>query len=395
MATETATPPPVTPSAQAIPDIPVQNRPRVSNKIMEAARGVRQEFEKQNDGKRERIEARKNPPVAEPEKKTEGAESVKPPVVPPVVAAPPENPVQDGIKTNLAGDKETNMAALRKAREDAEARATSLEKQLAETQARIPTDYEQLRKDRELLISEIEKRDVTASPRFKEKYDKPMEQQLGQIKKTLTLTDVKPDDFLVVVQMPESKERNAKLGELLEGLDPISSGKVQTALSQYDNIRDQRSADMLDPKASWQENAREMQVRQAQAAEKQKAVIEGAITKAKTQIPWFKPVEGNETWNKKIAETEERARGFWNGGHSPDELAELTMAGTLAPLFSETIALLHSENEKLNDELASLRGSKPKVAAGTSASAPPGGKGKYEGFGNLGAMVRAKAMGKS
>jgi hypothetical protein len=398
--TATLTPPPLIPSPQAVPDaVPTRNRPAVSKSLLEKVNTVRQQFDDQNDGKRNRIQARQNPDLVTKPPEDDPARPVVPdanatpadPTKPAVVADDP----QAGIKAALSGDKETNMAALRKAREDAEARAKTLEVQLAEAQGRIPTDYEQLKKDRDLLITEIEKRDVTASPRFKEKYDKPMEQQLGQIKKTLSLTDVKPDDFLVVVQMPESKERNAKIGELMEGLDRVSAGKIENALSQFDAIRDQRSQDMLDPKAQWQENQRDILERQTKAKQQQTAVLEGALTKAKTSIPWFKKIDGNETWNNRVDQIEQRSREFWSGGHSPEELAELTVAGTLAPLFSETIGLLSAENEKLNEELAGLRGAKPKTAAGTTASASTTGKGKYEGFGSIGAMVRAKAMERS
>lgn len=394
------TPPPVTPSPQAIPDVSLQARPRVSNRILESAKAVRDQFEAQATTKRETEQARrtgltqpKTGPSPEPTPGTvpEPKPGAETPGTPPPATPKADDP-QAGLKTTITTDKETNMAALRKAREEAEARAQTLERQLAETQAKIPQDYEQLRKERELLISEIEKRDVTASPRFKEKFDKPMEQQLGQIKKTLGLTEVNPEEFLVLVQMPESKERNAKIGEMMEGLDRVSAGKVETALSQYDSIRDQRTQDIADPRASWQESQRDIQERQRTAQESQKAILESAIAAAERDIPWFKPIEGNDVWNKRLADIKQRARDFWSGAHSSEELAQLTMAGTLTPLFAESITLLSKENERLNEELAGLKGAKPRNAAGKTAGAEAAGKGKYEGFGSIGALVRAKAL---
>lgn len=392
---ETATIQVPSPATPIIPDIPVRSRPPVSNKILESARKVRQQFDLENEGKKDRIAARKNPPVSIETVKPEATNATPNNTDSEKLTTTTSDDSQAGLKIALSGDKETNMAALRKAREEAETRAKTLEQQLTEAQGRIPTDYEQLKKDRDLLISEIEKRDVTASPRFKEKYDKPMEQQLGQIKKTLSLTEVNSDDFLVVVQMPESKERNAKLGELMEGLDRVSSGKVETALSQFDSIRDQRSQDMADPKASWQESQRDLQEKHKKAQEQQRSILESAITKAETNIPWFKKIDGNETWNKRLDDTKQRARDFWSGAHSTEELAELTLSGTLTPLFVEALGLAGQENERLNNELSELKGAKPKTVAGTSSSASTGTSDKYKGFGNLGAFVRAKAQGKT
>lgn len=379
-----------------IPDVPipaVPNRPKVSANILAAANKVKEQFRNEATEQNARSEERK---VARQLAKTETTETlVSAKTTEAVEIVTPKGDPQEGLKAAIAPtDRETNIANLRRGREESDAKVKALEQQLAEVQSRIPSDYEQIKKDRETLISEIEKRDVTASPRFKEKYDKPMEQQANQIKKTLGLTDVNSDDFLAIVQMPESKERNAKLGEMMEPLDRVSSGKVETALSEYDRIRDQRAQDISDPKQAWQENRRDLEDRQKQARQQQATILEGAIEHAEKVVPWFKPIEGNDAWNSRISDTKQKARDFWSGAHSSEELAQLTLAGTMAPLITEALSLAQKENERLNTELSELKSAKPKTAAGTSSSASTGKTGKYGGHGNLGAMIRAQVSGK-
>lgn len=392
MANETATPTapalpnPVIPPASALPPTP-----KVSSNILSSVREVKQRFKDEASSSNKREENRKAgtpAPVVPPvEKKPDGDQAPPNPV--------PKDDAQAGLKPP-PNDKEENLANLRKAREASDARAAALEKQLLETQGKIPTDYEQLRADREMLIKEIEKRDVTASPRFQEKYDKPMAQQTAAIKKTLGLTDVPADQFLEIVALPESKERNAKLGEMMEGLDRISSGKIETALAEHDRIRDMRAQEMVNPDQAWQASQRDNQERMNAAKQQQQQILERSITDAESKIPWFKKIEGNETWNKRVESVKETARNFWNGQHSSEELAQLTIAGALAPMQAEALNLAYQENERLQAELAEIKGAKPSARAGSGGS--DGGAGgkkgdKYEGYGSLGSLVRAKAMG--
>lgn len=297
-------------------------------------------------------------------------ESKNPPALEPLKGDPTE-----GFKKSNEGDRETNLANLRKAREESETRAKAAEARAKELEGKIPPDYEQLKKDRDLLIREIEMRDITASPRFKEKYDKPLEQQLGQISKTLKtakLTDVKPEDFTVVVQMPESAERTAKLDELIEGLDRISGGKVLNAISEYDRVRDARAQEVDNPSEAWQAAQRDREQSEIVRLEDNKKSMASALAAAEKNIPWFKEIPENEAWNQKINSVKSRAWNFWEGKHSNDELSQLTLAGSMAPMLVEALTLAGHENDRLNAELSELRGSKPRTNAGSGAGAGTG-----------------------
>lgn len=296
---------------------------------------------------------------------------------------------QAGIKLATGGDKEVNMANLRKAKDDAEARATALERQLQETMGRIPADYDQIKADRETLVKEIEKRDITASPRFKEKFDKPIDQQIETMQKTLSMTDVNPADVIAVVKLPESRERNHKLAELTRDMDDISRGKFQTRLAEYDRLQDMRSQEMSNPNAAWQEEQRYRADQQKQQQAQHSSALQSAFTEAEKVITWFKPIEGNDAWNQRVTGIKQKAESFWTGGHSSEELAQLTVAGTMAPLMAEALALAQKQNEELQTQLDAIKGSKPKTQAGSTSSGTGGGSGKYKGHSSFGALMRA------
>lgn len=320
--------------------------------------------------------------VETPEKKVETPAQTKEPVKE-VVKAEPEKKIEgdpsEGLKAAAKpNDRDTNLANLRKAKEDAERKNVELETRLRETEARIPSDYDQVKKDRETLEQALERHNVEESTRFKEKYTKPSEQLIASIKKTLAVTEADGDSFATLVQMPESKDRTAKLSEAIEGLDRISQGKIATAVSNYDQLRDQRAAELQNPQNAFQEVVKEQQ----QKTEKQKAdnarVMEDTLQEAQKVLPWFKPIEGNDAWNQRLEKIQNQAREFWTKGSTPQNLAAVTLAGTTAPMLMEALEISRQENEKLNEELAQFRESTPKTGAG-GAEAKPKGEAKAGG----------------
>lgn len=265
-------------------------------------------------------------------------------------------------------DKETNLANLRKKAEEAEVRATQLEARAKELEGKVPLDYDQIKADRETLIKEIERVNVEKSPRFQEKYDKPIQATLTTIRKTLANTDSNPDEFSQIVQMPESKERTKKLSEMLEGLDRVSEGKVTTAIAEFDRLREGRQSEIANPSQTFQQIQQENELRSKQQKESSAKLMQDTIKNARDKIAWFKPIEGNEAWNQKIDNIEKRSWSFWTENHPPEQLAELTLAGAMAPVYAEALAHSYKEVERLQEELAQYKQATPANGAGNSTS---------------------------
>lgn len=313
-----------------------------------------------------RVAPPSNPPAKEesaiPEKKAP-AEEIK---------APAESPVGDpdaGLKTAAKpNDKETNLRALAKKAEDAEKRAQDLETRLRETEARIPQDYDQVKKDREDLMTALERTNIEESPRFKEKYDKPQQTLITQIKKTLLTTEANPDEIAALVAMPESKERTKALNEALEGLDRISQGRVAAAVSDFDSIRDARAAELGSPRETFQKMRQDQENASRTQRENNAKVMDNTIQKARTAFPWFKEIDGNDAWNAKVSEVQSLAKSYWNDSHTPEQLAEVTIAGVMAPMFTKALELARAENEKLNAELAQYRDATPGTKVGSGGN---------------------------
>lgn len=330
-----------------------------------------------------------------PEVKTEAVKNVETPAVQkeaPKVEGDPSAGLKEAISKK--SDPSENLAALRKKWEDAESRAQELERKARELESKVPTDYEKLKNDLEYTTKELEKVHLQASPRFKEKYEKPMTQALDSIKKTLNATDVDVKRFMDLVQQPESKDRNAALSDLTENLDKISFGKITTAMAQYESLRDSREAELSNPDDTYQKIRQEQELTAQQKRSEQVRVMENVLGNATKQVPWFKPIEGQEAWNQRITDVQSRAKSYWNpeSPHTMEELADVTFKGSIYPLMQEALQLAHAETERLNAELAELRGSTPGTKVGVSAEV--GGKGEApKGRGSAVAAFRNKMSG--
>lgn len=310
----------------------------------------------------------KNPQKVVAEAEQVKAPEVKSPVsepAKPLIEGDPDAGIKAAVRTN---DKETNLANLRKKAEDAERRAIELETKLRETESRIPADYDQVRKEREELMTALERTNIEESPRFKDKYDKPQQSLISSIKKTLSNTEANADEFAQLVQLPESRERTKALSDAIEGLDRISQGKISAAVQDFDQLRDARSEELKAPHATYQTMRQEQENVSRKQREENSKVMDQTLEHARSAFPWFKPIEGNDAWNARVSEVERQAKSFWTESHSPAELAQVTIAGTMAPMLTQALTIAQKENDRLNEELEQYRTGTPKTGAGAGTS---------------------------
>lgn len=323
------------------------------------------------------------PPVEAPVAPAETAKAVPPvetakPLETPLVADP-----DAGLKALVKpSDKETNMANLRQGKEAAEKRAAELETLLRETEGKIPKDYEQVLKDREDLMRVVESERIEKSPRFQEKYDKPIQTALSSIAKTLANTDADPNQIVAIINQPDSKERTKALAEALDGLDRISSGKIAAQLVNIDSLRDARASELSNPRETFSQQKQEQEKQSRVQKEQSNQIIEKTIEKF-SQLPILKPIEGNEAWNAQVESVKANARNYWMAGHTVEDMAEVTMAGAMAPLLSKALDFAKAENDRLNAELEEFRAATPAMRA---ASAAPDKSGAAKPAGALAAF---------
>lgn len=354
--------------ATETPAVPTNSPASKQSKASEAFRGGLLQAASEDSKVAKVINARNPAPGAETPKPPvqPAAETPKPEVVKPAVTPPadgksdPDEGLKAAIKPN---DSETNLANLRKKSEAAERRAAEAEARITELEA-IRGERDRFKTDRDTLEQALERYNVEASPRFQEKFEKPQKQQLDAIRKTLAVTDANADSFIATVQMPESRERTAKLNEAFATLDDISKGKIATAITQFDQVRDQRAQELSNPTEAFQSVVLDQKQRTEKQRKEHEAVIDDTIGRAQKNIGWFNPIEGNEGWNAQIEDVKTQAKRVWTQLTSPQELSEITLMGVMAPKLKKINEFQQAEIERLNEELAQYRDATPKTNAG-------------------------------
>lgn len=193
------------------------------------------------------------PPVTPPvEEKPHETKVETPPVVPPPVAKP--------------GDKEENMANLRKAREAAEARAKEIEAE----RDRLKTEYEEFKKkapelpedvktqltERERLKAELEESrklirqtDLARDPEFQAKYEKPIQDRITLMGQAALAAGVSEADWKAVSGQWDRKQ----MAEWSESMDPLQKMQFNTAWMAAENLWQEQQTELKNADATYQQ----------------------------------------------------------------------------------------------------------------------------------------------
>jgi len=279
-----------------------------------------------------------------------------------------QQPKEESAKVESnQSDKEINFERLRKLAEEKSKKLEETEKLLKDLQNQVHPDYDEIKKVNDELIKEIEKTNLERSPRFKDKYDKPLEKTLGTIKKTLSNTDVIADDIINIIKQPDSKERTQKLAEALDEMDKLSQGKVTKAIADFDDIRAQRQSELESPTNAYQQYKNEEAFNEKQSREQDILLINKTLENAEKTIEWFKE-NGNEEWDNLIKTARHQAKSMWTEKQPKEALADATFKASLTPIYEATISRQFAQIEALNKQLAELRATTPKNSAGISNS---------------------------
>lgn len=281
-------------------------------------------------------------------------------------------------------DKEDNLVNLRIKYEETEKVKSELERRVKEIEAKIPKDYDSLQnnykkltEDHQLVLSELKKTNLSATPEFKEKYDKKLDASIGSIQRALATSEVPAPEFIDLIKQPESKERTKKISDLVSEMDDFTKSKISGSISEYDRIREDREQELSNPDPSLKAFNEEREAKSRQQIETSKRLIEDTIQKAEKQYDWLREGE-NEDWNKAVGELKNNARHIWTQPMSLESQSEVAFAAAAAPLLGRVLGEAKEEISRLNAELAKLRGATPSTTAGKPAEqVQPKGKGSF------------------
>lgn len=303
------------------------------------------------------------------------ADPIVEPKVDPVVPAP--------------GDKEQNLANLRKLKEASDARATDLEKQLAQAKASVPSDYETLKQehtklkaDNDVMAAELKRTNLSALPEFKEKYDNRLKGATDTIGRILSNTDAAGSivQVLELVNAPESATRNNELATIVGGLDEVSKAKLIGAVGEFDRIREQRTNELANPDVPLKLNQEQQVQLQKQRDKQLEQTMVETFEEAAKEFPWMKKGD-NEKLNGFVQDIQDEAMAIWMRPSSVSHQAKFAMRAAMAPALLNANVEAVKQISILSSELAKLRGATPTPKPGapdkSNPNPAPSGKGLF------------------
>lgn len=276
-------------------------------------------------------------------------------------------------------DSENQLKYLKTKYGDFENERKSLNDKIKEYEEKIklsPTDYDKVKSQRDELAAEIAKLAWEKSPEFKEKFEKPIELARDKAKKSIYGTDINEADVELILNMPDGEERDARIDYIISTLSPSKVAKFSAALTEYQSLVDlkNRASNQHNEYLSRLDNDRKQKAMIAK--ENDQKIIDSALDRARSVIPFMQPIDGNEEYNQRINEVVLLAKRAWSGeGVTADNLAELTVAGSLLPVYAQELNKLYRSfkdvSDKLdlaNEELSKIKQASPSVSAGGSPS---------------------------
>lgn len=278
--------------------------------------------------------------------------------------------------------KAADWKKLKEARQAAEAKASELEKKLlaqevefTQLKSRVSSEdkipeftkqVDELKSEREKLISKIEALDLEKSPRFSEHYQKAFDQAATRAKESVGPENAEKVEQLL--QLPPSKWRKERLNEIRETLSGIDVGQFDIALAEWDRARSDKESALANAK----ENHTKLRALQAEeanrSAELSKARIDSTVNRAlqmAEKFDAFKAKDGDEEHNKEVARNRDRVGKFFKMELPVEELSLMPIVAAEGQrLMNKEIPALKAKIAELEEALSATKGAQPSIGGG-------------------------------
>lgn len=304
--------------------------------------------------------------------------AIKPPEkVPDTTEAAKEAARQKEIAENTKGlspKAADRFRAIEKRAHEAEqlaAKIPTLEAELTKLKA-APTgnkeEIESLQKKIDELDAIVQKNALIEHPKFKEHYDGAIDKEIERVK---AFSGDHADEIAGLLRLPESKQRNERLAEIIAELDQIPAAKLVAAVDRVDRLVSEKSTELN----NWKENKLRMaNLEQQSFQERTQAGVQALgraveatllkVSDAANGLELFRQVDGNPAWNSTVQQRIESARRMAASDVSPEMIAELSVAAVVAPEYRKLYLSQREFNQKLKEEITRLTGAEPDIKPG-------------------------------
>lgn len=224
----------------------------------------------------------------------------------------------------------------------------------------------------EELEDEVGRMDVSRSRRFREMYDKPLEDCFGKVVTQFVRAGHTKEDAVSLARQvfrPGMSDPQTLL-RALDDEDQLTIGAVSTFLQERDVLAQKREEALT----HWREEkaAEDAERATRERAEMSSALrnsVERAFERATSDGSWLFKTGEDELWNKGVEARKNAVRAYVREG-KPDDLTLLIAEGVAAPVYRRMLEKAHAENQELRGQLERFAGVRPSVGSGGGAPPP-------------------------
>lgn len=284
-------------------------------------------------------------------------------------AEPEKDDLDDILPSPKLGEQQrSNFAKLKDLTRAARKEAAEFRAQLEEARKTPKTTADQIAEREQMtkyqsriaeLEETIERAHFQSSPRFK-RLSEGAAQAITDAKSYLEGTEV--DGAIVDAA---SRATGAKRIRILEdaGLSPAVIAAVAPHLAEADRLNREQSVALENSKGLREQWEREEAARQQHAeasirAEEDRIFNETGEKISKVFEP-FQKIPGNDKWNAAVDALEARAKEFYNGKMSYEDIAEIARYGVGARTLHRMYHVLREENKTLKERLGKMSVAQP------------------------------------
>ena len=267
---------------------------------------------------------------------------------------------------------------LRKAYDEEKKARQSWEKERAEIQAKVPADYEDLKRNYAEMQAHLAERDLTQTPQFQAEIVQPLQALYGDFERVADALKVNKDLLLGAIETTDELTRERKIHELFSALEePPTPGTIAKLSLKADRIHElmNRQQELLKnaPDVTKALKEREEKV-QAEKTQKERDAYEQAANVTLQVLAKTVPalMKDGKVDTAALEEAKLAAKTDWNA-LKPSQKALALIAPTLLQKQVRAAQAFDAERKALQEEIAGYKLKLSKMSGtqpGTTTVAP-------------------------
>ena len=227
-----------------------------------------------------------------------------------------------------------------------------------------PKEHETVRSERDKLSETLRLAAVEKHPRFVQYYDGKVNAQVELAKRLVG--GEKAEAVATLLKAPDTEWRSQQLEALMGDLSPMQQSRLGSVLNSLEEIRAEREGEVARAREDYEKATTKAQAEAKARSESARSEAEnlfGSVVKAaQAENPIFQPRDGDEAWNKAVAERVTEAKRLMFEQHKPDVLAKAALNAVAYPALLESYQSLLSEIDKLKAQVTQLSSASPGIA---------------------------------